>query len=415
MNDEFTKALTDSEADALLEGLKSKNSGGNWESYINTLSPKERREYAGFYAYMTEVNRAADEKFFKFYQLGEYREFEENLDRIKREATAYFSDRIEALTYKLSGENGIDLLKAYEILSGSERDAYMLTIKEYTELAKEGALNLTPEQRRLLNTTGIKARVNRLEALCTELDLYTARMGKALRGEFGKIITAMAAGRYKTGAFNIFKYYGLGVSLSKFSTRRLTAALIDPWAPDGKNLSDRFNNRQDKIRYYIKKQLMAQVVTGESYTKIINGVAAMFDSEVQYVARLLTTEAAFIASCADRMMYEDLGVKQFQFVATLDEKTSPFCRAMDGMRFPLSEYEPGLNAPPLHGYCRSTTIPLTTSWEGLPTYIPAKRAMRGKDGKTYLIPATMNYREWENLPPDILGEIAERPTAPATF
>ena len=57
----------------------------------------------------------------------------------------------------------------------------------------------------------------------------------------------------------------------------------------------------------------------------------------------------------------------------------------------MSQYEAGVTAPPFHVYCRTTTVPYFE--DDIETI--GKRAARGKDGKTYYVPANMTYREWE--------------------
>ncbi|MMZ60303.1 Phage Mu protein F like protein [compost metagenome] len=44
-------------------------------------------------------------------------------------------------------------------------------------------------------------------------------------------------------------------------------------------------------------------------------------------------------------------------MATIDDHTSDKCENMHGMVIPVSEAKVGVNYPPLHAYCRSTTIP----------------------------------------------------------
>jgi ASC-1-like (ASCH) protein len=57
----------------------------------------------------------------------------------------------------------------------------------------------------------------------------------------------------------------------------------------------------------------------------------------------------------------------------------------------MSEWEVGVNAPPFHVNCRTTTIPYFDD-EFSDT---GKRAARGEDGKTYYVPADTTYKEWE--------------------
>ena len=87
----------------------------------------------------------------------------------------------------------------------------------------------------------------------------------------------------------------------------------------------------------------------------------------------------------------DLGVKEYEIVSTLDSKTSEICRSLDGKHFPMSEFKPGITAPPFHPWCRTTTVPYFND-----EFTKGEmRAARDEDGKTYYVPADMKYREWE--------------------
>ncbi len=59
-----------------------------------------------------------------------------------------------------------------------------------------------------------------------------------------------------------------------------------------------------------------------------------------------------------------------QWVSTLDTRTTPVCRALDGLTWSLPSYEPrghdqAFPGSTAHWCCRSTQIPVTRSWEEL--------------------------------------------------
>lgn len=360
---------------------------------VADLSPKERTEYAQNIAYFKERARIKDERLFDLYQRKDFREFTENLEELKREAKQYFENEINRFIVRTSTELGVDRERAYELLLGDELERYQLSLKEFLELAKSGEISIS--ERQLLALNSYRARATRLEALQAQLEIYSLNVFSDITKDFKTLCFNLAAERYERSAFDLFKFYGLGTSLTRFNESRLTLALSNPWAGDGRNMFDRLELNTEKVRHYIKKDLTRQIITGESYNTIITSLAKKLDASIEYAATLVTTEAAFVATCSDQMAYEDLGVKRFQFVATLDTVTSEICRSMDLNVFKMEELKPGENAPPLHANCRSTIIPFTVGWSNLPGYIPRSRAARGKDGKTYLISGDTSYREWQ--------------------
>ena len=56
--------------------------------------------------------------------------------------------------------------------------------------------------------------------------------------------------------------------------------------------------------------------------------------------------------------YKENGIKEYEFMAFLDKKTSPQCRELDGKIISISEYKAGVNFPPVHPNCRSCIVPV---------------------------------------------------------
>ena len=102
------------------------------------------------------------------------------------------------------------------------------------------------------------------------------------------------------------------------------------------------------------------------------------------------TEQAYFSSAAQKDCFNDLDVEEYEVVATLDSHTSDICRSLDGKVFKMSDYKPGVTAPPFHVYCRSTTAPHFKD-----NFDAGERAARGADGKTYYVPDDVTYSEWK--------------------
>ena len=113
------------------------------------------------------------------------------------------------------------------------------------------------------------------------------------------------------------------------------------------------------------------------------------DVATSSAARLVATESAFFATASQRDCFSVLGVQQYQFVATLDDRTSDTCQDMDGKVYDMKDLSPGTNAPPMHCWCRSCIIPYFGDNKGT-------RAARNEKGKTEQVPGDMTYPEWKN-------------------
>ena len=120
------------------------------------------------------------------------------------------------------------------------------------------------------------------------------------------------------------------------------------------------------------------------------------------VMALVRTSINQVANETSQQVYEaNQNVTQrYRYVSTLDSRTSPICRALDGQEF---EYGKGPK-PPQHFNCRSTTVPVIDYKAlGFTPPKPGKRAAQGG-----MVPANQSYGQWLNsqskeVKADILG------------
>ena len=113
---------------------------------------------------------------------------------------------------------------------------------------------------------------------------------------------------------------------------------------------------------------------------------------VSNAARLIRTEVNYFCNQGALEGYREAEIEEYEFLATLDLRTSAACRELDGKKFPLAKAQPGKNCPPVHPYCRSTVVPIIDT-PGLKRM--EKRAARDTEtGKSVQI-GDMSYEEWK--------------------
>ena len=107
--------------------------------------------------------------------------------------------------------------------------------------------------------------------------------------------------------------------------------------------------------------------------------------------RLVRTESCYVANQAEMESYKECDIEKYRFVATLDLRTSDICQELDSKVFEVTKQQPGVNCPPMHPNCRSTTIAEfdTDVMAGM-----QRRARNPITGKNELVPADMTYKEW---------------------
>lgn len=101
----------------------------------------------------------------------------------------------------------------------------------------------------------------------------------------------------------------------------------------------------------MSSRAIARLVVGTAQVEGIDGITQLTRNQVAAITR--TAVAAVSSNAREEFISENADLfDQEQFVATLDSRTTPVCRANDGKRFPVGEGP----RPPLHYQCRSLRV-----------------------------------------------------------
>ena len=179
--------------------------------------------------------------------------------------------------------------------------------------------------------------------------------------------------------------------------------------PNGKVLEKSFRGLAESQADLFAKTVRNGLLTGESTDKLARRLKgrlrfgqpgsarqiAQAGGEVTAVANhqvmaLVRTSVNQVANTSSQQTYEanQSVTSRYRYIATLDSRTSPICRALDGQEF---DYGKG-PVPPQHFNCRSTTVPLIDYKRlGITPPKPGKR--RSQDG---LVPSNQSYGQWLN-------------------
>lgn len=297
---------------------------------------------------------------------------------------------IEKLYGKFAEDNRISVNEAMKIIKGKEYREWRMSMQEYLKRIERGEEPLQLE----LDVLAMRSRVNRLECLQAEIIANATILAQDEDRTATKHLTDALENSYNNTMYEFYKDKDTAVldlmnrhkvAISKDSVKEI---LQIPWS--GANYSTRIWKRQFNIANKVKEMVTRNILEGKSINNITREVAKEFGAEYTNALKtLIHTETAFVKSQADKEVYKKLDVEEYEFMATLDRRTSEICRKLDGKHFKVDEAVPGENYPPMHPRCRSTTI----------RYKPEKydthtRIARDKDGKNIKVPLGMKYDEW---------------------
>ena len=317
---------------------------------------------------------------------GYYKDVQEQF----RRASNSIQMDIERWYMRLAENNDISYAAAKRLLKKGELDEFKWDVQQYIKAGEENAIDR--RWMKELENASARHHISYLEAMKLQAQQHAELLSTEFEGGMTDFLHKSYADSYYHTAYEVAKGTGIGTNLVRLDDKRIDAVIKRPWAQDGANFSDRIWTNKQKLVSSLHTELTQNIIRGESPQKAIDSLAKTMDVSRAQAGRLIMTESAAIASAAQKDTLKELGVEQYEILATLDGNTSEICREMDGKVFDMKDYEVGVTAPPFHPNCRSTTVPY---FDDEFTDGEERAARNEETGETYYVPANMKYREWE--------------------
>ncbi|WP_239255545.1 minor capsid protein [Listeria ilorinensis] len=266
--------------------------------------------------------------------------------------------------------------KLLEGLSDSERNELYANTSDF--MAKH------PNSAFLTDVRNSYYKLQRLDGLKANLAYHLANVA-ALEEE---LLPAAFADFYDMGykrtLYDEAMFYGVERIHSGYDMTALKRTLNTEWTAGG-NYSKRIWRNNKKLIETMQNEFVMWISRGDSVDKISRKLASRFQVKYNQSARLVRTEATFFVEQGTLTAYEENGTAEYRFLATLDSKTSKMCQKQDGKVYPLNEAVVGVNYPPLHPHCRSTTVSAASK----------SKVRTARLGKGYQTIPYMTYPEWQ--------------------
>lgn len=254
--------------------------------------------------------------------------------------------------------------------------------KDFSEKNKE-------ELVRELEAPAYRARMERLQDMLEQVDTVMENVYHQEQQFDTSFLRDLGEKAYYQSIYNIQKRTGLGFSFSHISQKQVEQVLRMNWS--GKHYSKRIWKNTENLAQTLKEEMLVSLLTGRTDRETAQIIENKFGAGAIQARRLIRTESCFVSGELTARGYEECGVEKYRYLATLDLRTSETCRKLDGKVFPLSGRQAGKNYPPMHPWCRSTTISII----GEETLARMKRSAYNPDtGRIERIPANMTYEQW---------------------
>lgn len=289
--------------------------------------------------------------------------------------------QIQSFYQKYADTNGISLQEAKKQLTARELKAFKLTLKQYIKLAQQK--DVSPKQIKLLENASLRSRLSRIEALWIHTQQFAEEMAADTNAHLTDFLSKQYESNYYQSAYITQSLLGNYQTFRQVPKKQILATIRQPWSES--NFSDRIWQQKDVLINKLRQEITRSFIAQEPSERTTERISQSFDTQISNVRRLVETETAYVQELALHDSFKELNVKEYQILATLDTHTSSICRHLDKHVVPLSDFKPGITAPPFHPYCRSTMIP----------NVPLNSRASRPDKKTKYIP-DMTYEEWKS-------------------
>ncbi len=313
-------------------------------------------------------------------------------DSLEQELKEQYEIALEEINKKISNfylkfasDNEMSYAEATQYLNGKEFNRWRKSINAYIkEIEATGNEQLLLE----LNTLAMKSRISRLDSLVTDVQVELSKLYSKENEQTTTLLKSVLDDTYYQTIYEVQVGRGIGHAFGKLDNKTVEDILNHPWS--GENYSSRIWDQKDKLVKTIKQELTQKFIQGKDVKTTATAVSQKMNVSYRNACTLVQTETSYIAGQATARGYEETGVQKYQILATLDTHTSTICREEDGKVYDLKDKTIGVNYPPFHIRCRTTTIPYFYDEKG-------ERAARDPDnGKTYYVPSDMKYDDWYN-------------------
>jgi SPP1 gp7 family putative phage head morphogenesis protein len=264
------------------------------------------------------------------------------ISRVKsmyNQAFKNIDNEIAKVYQNYSKDTGLDIEKLKQLLTVNE------TSKTWKMLKKQGLDKYIK--------TNYKSRISRLEQIQAQIYAKAKQIYPKEELQNTMCYRGVINNSYYKAVYDTQMATGYDFSFNKIDKNLFNTLLNEKWS--GKNYSQRIWENTDILAESVSQVVGGALLSGQSIEKTSKQIRDRFNVSKYYAERLVRTETNHFHNEVDALAYEEMGVKEYVFVAVLDSRTSEICQANDNKKFLYKDKQIGVNYPPLHPNCRSTT------------------------------------------------------------
>ena len=235
-----------------------------------------------------------------------------------------------------------------------------------------------------LSSPAYAHRIGQLNELDSKISDMCSRIANAEIGVDTAHLGDIIQSAYMQTIFDVTKGADYRAAFDLIPESRVKAILSTNWS--GQMFSERVWDNTNALAGGLKHDMLVGIMAGKSEQHMADDIMNRCGVGAFEARRLVRTETTCVANMAELDGYKELDIDEYEFSACLDSRTSDLCRELDGKVFKRNSAQAGVNLPPMHPFCRSTTLPVLPSEDDLDKEL----AELGDE-----IGADVDFDEWE--------------------
>lgn len=207
----------------------------------------------------------------------------------------------------------------------------------YQKYGKDGVVTYA-EARKWVSNKDRRKRLNvLLLAICKPFDFAHITLEEEFQEMLIKVVSLEA------------EFFGIQLDIKALSLK---------WGYDNLTWSERLAKDVLKWNASVMTDIKRGILQRKHLDDILVDIAKRFDSVASVLETLATSETTAVGSITRHEIFKALGIDEYKFYTRDDEQTCEVCGPMHGRVFPMSAYEVGVTASPMHPRCRCWEVPI---------------------------------------------------------
>ena len=283
-------------------------------------------------------------------------QFKESLENWSVEGTAYMTDQLQSLAVFQTE------FVANELQKVLPRGAVNVNTVQVSEDFARSLVYTDPTRINVFTLPTLESQVQRTFSL-------TAAKGSVITLPSGEVVEKA--------------FRGIASSQTDFISREIRVGVTE-----GESMTKIAKRLRGRLQFGANQEMTAraQALAGGTGMKLAN-------NQVRTIVRTSVNQVQTMANQAVYSANQEV-TKRYEYVATLDARTSAICGSLDGKTFKYGEGP----MPPQHFNCRSTTVPIIDDDDLRKKFPDTRPSAKGR------VPQNESYPNWLKKNPDMQTE-----------